>query len=202
MRYTLSNWIELSNTLASIELDGFRHKSFQFCWSFYILLLNDKGRFFFHKIAKFCIRCMNISNIPFVLCGSLFYAGISYFVGKFRLWLPNVSPTYQNTAFRVTSFSLFSLNFFSTNIDIWPNVIHAIQSHMRNAHLYTMRVIWRLSHFQISFFFHAFLKGLLCFIRLFLLILSWIQCGKTPFHPEIIWNLSTQRGTTFFLISY
>lgn len=128
------NWI-VKYSCESIELDSDKHKSFDFNFvgRFMFDCCMIKGEIFFPKLvssfhllhATSHLYCV-VRYFTLVLCifSSLFGSG--YRIGSTEC-VTNISK-YSIPCY--TSFSLLSLN-FSTNTDIWPNIIHAIQSHMR-----------------------------------------------------------------------
>lgn len=146
MRYTLSKIsIELSNTLARASnwiQTNTNLFDFNFVGRFMFDCCMIKGEIFFPKISQFFpfVAC----NLSFVLCGSLFYAGIMYFFLLFSALATDsvvldVSPTYQNTVDSMLHiFQFAQLKFFNKH---WHLAKYNSCDTVTHAHLLTMRVI-------------------------------------------------------------
>lgn len=130
----------------------------------FIVVWSRANTFFVASLEIFVIfHSMDISRSrSFVLCGWTFYAGITVVGPKMRIRLLSCChQTYQNTTIHVTSFNLCSLNSVVQQTLTFGHVqlrrfIHTCALFPCCVCVHAMRVIWHLSHFQISRFFPIF----------------------------------------------
>lgn len=181
--HTFKISIELSNTLARASnwiQTNTNLFDFNFVGRFMFDCCMIKGEIFFPKLVSsfhllhatshlYCV--VRYFTLVFCIFFSLFGSG--YRFGSTEC-VTNISK-YSIPCY--TSFSLLSLN-FSTNTDIWPNIIHAIHT-CAFAHDEGNLAFISFSNFT---FFRIFPKKRLN-IRLFLMVLSCIH-EKNRFLPK------------------